>query len=284
MPVRLKPLFVTALMVCSLATAAGLAAQEPTLRCDPPAGSLGKLTQVQKKAFMESQDRFLAGRFTDALEELRGLLAQSPQNTPAQTALAERAAEAAIEAGERAYAISLLKPIEERDGSDCLARALLARADAENGQAAERDAELSALTALHKKAPKSPAGKLDAFLLEKHSVKGGGSVEIWYVLRPWGLHHTYISSDILDASGESVLHIELDSDDGDQVSFKQSHPDLVAKGERCYSLDAFASNKALPDPTADHHALIQFFDGAPSYDTVRERILAIAERSAKLAA
>lgn len=95
---------------------------------------------------MESQDKFIAGHYADALAELRALLAQLPPNAPAQSAMAERTAEAAIEAGERAYAISLLKPIEEHDGSDCLARTLLARADAENEQSAERDAEISALT------------------------------------------------------------------------------------------------------------------------------------------
>ena len=34
-------------------------------------------------------------------------------------------------------------------------------------------------------------------------------------------------------------------------------------------------NRTLPDGMIDHpHALIQFFDGAPSYFAVRERILA----------
>jgi hypothetical protein len=190
--------------------------------------------------------------------------------------MAERAAEAALEAGDRAYAISLLKPIEEHDGSDCPARTLLARAYAENGQPTERDAEISALTALHKQAPQSPAGKLDMFLLERHSLKGGGSVGIGYALRPWGPHNTHLRAEILNASGDPILLIELDSDDGDQVYFREIHPELAAKGDRCYSLDAFAADRTLPDGQIDH-ALIQFFEGAPSYDTVRERILAIAE-------
>jgi hypothetical protein len=193
--------------------------------------------------------------------------------------MAERTAEAALGAGQRTYAISLLKPIEERDGTDCPARTLLARAYAEEGQLAERDAETSALTALHKQAPDSPIGKLDAFLLEQHSLKGGGAVTIAYILRPWGPHNTHLLSEIYDASGNLVLHIELDSDDADQVDFKEIHPDLAAKGDRRFSLDAFGP-RPLPDGTVDH-ALIQFFDGAPSYDAVRERILAIAERSAK---
>jgi hypothetical protein len=276
MPVPLKWLLAAALTARLLT--ASLTAQELTTRCDPPDGSLGRLSRTQKKAFMESQDKFIDGHYADALAELRALLAQLPPNTPAQSAMAERTAEAALEAGERAYAKSLLKPIEEHDGSDCLARTLLARADAESGQSAERDAEISALTALHMQAPNSPAGKLDMFLLEKHSLKGGGNVTIWYALRPWGPHNTHLRAEILNASGDMTLRIELDSDDPDQVYFKEAHPDLAAKGDRRYSLDVFGPDRTLP--SGDHpHALIQFFDGAPSYDTVRERILAIAEHS-----
>lgn len=260
--------------------ATAMTAQDLTMRCDPPAGSLARLNQTQKKAFLESQDMFLAGRYADALGQLRGLLAQLPQNSAAQSAMAERTAEAALETGDRAYTISLLKPIEEHDSSDCLARTLLARAYAENRQPAERDAEISALTALHNQAPKSASGKLDVFQLEKQSLKDGGMVTIWYVLRPFGPHNTHLLSEILDASGGEILRIKLDSDDPDQVYFREIHPDLAAKGDRRFSLDLFGPDQTLPGGKKDQpHALIQFFDGAPGYDAVRERILAIAEHS-----
>jgi hypothetical protein len=275
-------LLATAVAAGSLTAHVGLTAQEPTMRCDPPAGSLSSLTRAQKKAFMESQDAFVANRYADALGELRTLLSQLPPNTPALSATAERTAEAAIYAGDQTYAISLLKPIEARDGSDCPARTLLARAYAEQGKSAERDAEIAALNELHKQAPESPIGKLDAFLLEQHSLKGGGAVTIAYFLRPAAPHNTHILAQIFSASGNLMLHIELDSDDPDQVYFKEIHPDLAAKGDRRYSLDAFL-DKALPDNTSeDRHALIQFFDGAPSYDTVRERIMTIADRATAL--
>ena len=229
MPSSLKLFLVTALSTGSLAAQVTVAGQVLTTRCDPPAGSLARLSKIQKNAFSKSRDLFVAGRYAEALSELRDLMAQVQQNTLAQTALAERAAEAAIEAGERAYAISPLKPIEVRDNSDCLARTLLARAYAEDGRSADRDAEISALTALHGTAPKSPAGKLDVFEIEKHSMKGGGVVGILYALRPWGPRNTHLYSEIVDASGKMVLRIELDSDDSDQVYFREIHPDLAAR-------------------------------------------------------
>lgn len=264
-------------MLGVLVASASLYALELTTRCDPPEGSLERLSKNQQKMFLDLQKLFSAGNYDDALAGLRALLEQLPLNTPAKKAVAAMTAELALETGDRAYAISLLKPIEKQDGGDCSARTLLARAYAENGQPAERDAEIDALTALHKQAPESPAGKLDMFLLERHSLKNKGNLAIGYVLRPYSPHNTYLSAEIFDASGKQVLHIELDSDDGDQGFFKEEHPDRAAKGERRYSLDLFKVSNG--EAVLQQHALIQFFEGKPKYDTVRERILAIAEHS-----
>ena len=107
--------------------------------------------------------------------------------------------------------------------------------------------------------------------MEKHRLKGDRGVMIWYVLRLSGPHNTLLYADVLDASGGLILHVELDSDDGDQMYFKEIHPDLAAKGDRRFSLDLFGPDRTLPNGRINHsHALIQFFDGAPSYDTVRE--------------
>ena len=274
MQTPLKLLLTAAFAAGSLVAQVNVAGQSLTLRCDPPAGALARLSKSQKNTFLKSQDLFIAGRFAEALGLLRELMAQTQQNRPAQKALAERAAEAAIEAGERVYAISILKPIEMSDDSDCLAKVLLARAYAEESRSAERNAEIAALAALRAKDPKSPAAKLDAIELEKNKLKAGGTAGILYALRPWGPHNTHIYSEVVNASGKFVVRIELSSDDGDQVYFKEVHPDLAAKGERRYSLDAFGPNQ--------EHALIRFFDGRPGYDEVRQMILEIAERGAAL--
>lgn len=275
----LKPLRTVPLMLGLLIAGASVRAQEPTIRCDPAPGSLSRLSRVQKKAFMKSQDTFNAGRFADALSQLRGLLAQLQPDTPEHLTITERTAEAALFAGDRAAVITLLKPIEEHDGSDCPARTLLARAYAENGETGERDAEIDALSALHSHAPESPAGKLDVFLLEQHGLENGGRVDIWYALRPYGPFNTYLAAMFYNASGDPVGKIELSSYDGDQIEFKRTHPDLAAKGDRQYSLDAFEPDPS--SPSGQRNGLIQFFYGKPSYDTVREIFLAAAKKIGK---
>lgn len=99
-PLSLVLLLAVSALAAGSLTAKALAAQELTMRCDPPSGSLSRLTKAQKKAFMHSRDLFVSEHFSDAVAELRGLLAELPPNTPAQTAMAERTAEAAIEAGD----------------------------------------------------------------------------------------------------------------------------------------------------------------------------------------
>src|ERR1700742_4835481 len=142
MPAPAKWFPAAVLMLGMLAASLSLSAQQLTTRCGPPDSSLARLNKNQQKMFTDSQRLFAAGSRDDALTALRALLEQLPLNTPAKKAVAETAAELALETGDRAYAISLLQPIAKQDGGACAARALLARAYAENGQSAERDAEI----------------------------------------------------------------------------------------------------------------------------------------------
>ena len=57
-------------------------------------------------------------------------------------------------------------------------------------------------------------------------------------------------------------YIDLESDDSDQESFKQAHPELAATGGRAYSLDTY------PGPCSQ--GLIKFYSkGEPTYEEVR---------------
>lgn len=82
--------------------------------------------------------------------------------------------------------------------------------------------------------------------------------------KPFGRFHTryrFLTVSQFDPNTHFTPYVDLESDDIDQVSFKQQHPDKAAAGDRAYSLDAY------PKPTSQ--ALIKFYDGEPTYETVR---------------
>ena len=61
-------------------------------------------------------------------------------------------------------------------------------------------------------------------------------------------------------------YIDLESDDVDQATFKQAHPDLAEKGDRAYSLDTYSG------PCSQ--GLIKFYNaGEPLYQLVRTDVL-----------
>jgi hypothetical protein len=278
MKLPLNSLYQTMLLM--LIAPIALLAQEPVLRCDPPALTLSHLSRSQRQEFTRSQELFTAARYTEALDKLRALLDQLPEDTPEQYIITVKTAEAALEAGERSYAIELLKPLQTSSGFDCPALSILARAYNELHRDKERDAAIAALFALHTQDYVTTAGKLDGFLIEQQPLKGGGKLLIWYDLKPLGPHNTQIFAQVHDTKGVNLLTIEIDSDDVDQIDFRQTHPDLAAKGQRRYSLETYMQDPAQPgEQVRTTRSHIQFFDGFPPYNYIRDRILAIATRT-----
>ena len=61
-------------------------------------------------------------------------------------------------------------------------------------------------------------------------------------------------------------YLDVESDDSDQASFVQAHPDRAAKGDRLYSLDTYGG------PCSQ--GLIKFYpEGEPAYQTVRGDVI-----------
>jgi len=243
---------------------------------------LSQLTPAQHDAFKVAADDVAAGRFSEALPRFKDLLGVTPLGSPAQILIAKYTAESALNSDEGGYALSLLQPIETANPDDWQARSLLARAYQEAGRKADRDAELAALVALHKASPGSQIGKLNQILLERDHLADGGAVRIWYSLEPWGRYKTYVFSRIYGADGRQVSMVTLESSDFDQPSFVKEHPDLAAKGERRFSMDGYTQGQPnAQGQMTQTHATYGFFDGQPPYDTVRERILEIANQKTK---
>lgn len=257
-----------------MGTCAAQDAPAATTKNDP----LAALTPAQKDSFLAAGKDFAAEQYGPALATLKPLVAQLPPGSPAQGMLAKYAAEAALNTGDRAYALGLLKPIEAADAYDWQAKSLLARADAEAGDKPARDAELASLTRMHKEMPSAQIGKLTQILLERDVLANGGTIRIWYSLEPWGRYKTYLFSRVFDKAGQQTLRIALESSDFDQPMFVKEHPEQAARGDRRFSLDGYGQDvKAANGGVTQTHMTFGFFDGRPPYDTVRARMLTIAE-------
>ena len=264
-----------------LAGAMAVAQQGTSAPKAPSSDPMAQLTQDQRNTFQAATKAFTAERYSGALDDFKALIAQLPAGTPAQVLCSKYAAEAALNTGDRAYALGLLLPIEKSDPYDWQARSLLARAYAEGGDKAGRDRELAAVVTMHKEMPATQIGKLTQILLEHDVLASGGSVRIWYSLEPWGRFKTYVYSRMYDKAGQQTLRVTLESSDFDQPLFAKEHPDQAAKGERRFSLDGYGQDvQSAGGGLTQTHATYGFFDGQPAYDLVRTRILAIAEGKA----
>lgn len=254
------------------------AAHQPTLKSNDSAAAL---TPEQSEKLKIGVQAFRADRYADALPIFRELLPQLASGTPTATQVAKYAAEAAVNLNDAAFALRLLKPIEDADPNDWQTAAILAHVYAETGQKEARDAELTKLIDLHRRAVSPQIGRLQQILLERIPVSNG-SIRVWYSLEPWGNFKTYIYCRIYDQSGRQISRVTLESSDFDQPLFEKERPDLAARGERRFSLDGYSEPVQSPDGgTKQTHSTYGFFDGQPSYDTVRERVVAIAEGQVK---
>jgi hypothetical protein len=285
---RLTILVATALCV---ATASLLAQPAPQPNPAPPPGqgsasvsggpnrqiaSIAQFTPEQQEKYNAAVRLFQAERFADAYGIFQMLLQQLSPATPSQIQVAKLAAESAINAGDQNFALETLKPLEAADSNDWITASLLARVYAETGQKQQRDAEIAHLVDLHQRAISPQIAKQQVFLLERIPI-ANGSIRIWYSLVPWGNFKTYIFSRVYDQAGQQVFRISLESGDFDQPLFAKQHPDLAAQGMRLFSLDGYGQPQKQPNGGATFtHMTFGFYNGQPSYDIIRERIIQIA--------
>ncbi len=159
---------------------------------------------------------------------------------------------------------------------------MLARVYAETGQKQLRDTELSHLVDLHTRAASPQIARMTQIVLERIPVAANCLIRVWYSLERWGSYKIYLFARVYDPTGRQVLRLTLESSDFDQALFAQQHPDLAAKGTRCFSLDGYGPDQKLPNGQATQtHFAFGLYDGQPSYDTVREQFIAIADGKTK---
>ncbi|HEY9137799.1 MAG TPA: hypothetical protein VIM67_05960, partial [Terriglobus sp.] len=189
-------------------------------------------------------------------------------------------AETAVTLGDDTYAISLLKQQTTAHPDDSFALEWLARAYAESGDVANRDATIAAVVKLHATTTNPQFQRADRFISERIKLTDG-YLDIYYALVPFSQYHVYMLGRQVDAKNTLVRQITLESNDFDQPGFAKEHPDLAAKGVRRFSMDTYSASVPGPNGTRTQtQALIGFIDGQPSYDETKARMLKVANGNA----
>lgn len=95
----------------------------------------------------------------------------------------------------------------------------------------------------------------------------------------YGSHVRYLFLHV-DKQGKADYWIVCQSIDADQASFAKMHPDLAAQGKRSFSLDYYTAPVTHPNgQRTQSQALLKFYwDGEPTYETVRTDVLAALQR------
>lgn len=235
------------------------------------------LSQEQQQRLDAANKLFQTGQYADAARNYKQLLGEIPSSNPQHNLIAKLASESALNVGENGFVLDTLRPIETADPSDWQAVALLARLYTQTGQKNLRDAELTRLVDLHRRATSPQIAKLRQIPLETIPFSRG-TVRVFFSLEPWGRFNVYLMSRVYDQSGKQVYRITLESADFDQPNFAKENPALAAKGVRLFSIDGYGPDIQMPNgQTTQNHSLFGFYSGEPDYDTYRTRMLEIAE-------
>ncbi len=250
-------------------------------RKEAQAAALATLTSEQRAQFDRGGRAFVTRDYPAALDTFRALLPELPPAGAPYALAGKYAAEAALNTGDRAFALKTLEPIAAANPQDWQAQVLLARGYAESGMGAERDAALARLAAIHKDTASPGAAGLKVFLIENIALPNG-AISLWYSLEPWGSYHTYLFGRVYNQAHQQILRLALESGDADQPLFAKTYPELAARGEREFSLDGYGPDARNADgQLIQSHYTYGFFEGRPPYDIVRKQMIEAAEGERK---
>jgi hypothetical protein len=181
-------------------------------------------------------------------------------------------AEVAINSGDAAYALGLLKPVVVAKPENWQELMLMARAYAQSQDAASRDAALATLMELHASGQHPKLNEVQVFLIERIALPDG-HIDVYYSLVPWSRYQIYEMARVFNSTGQQVQRITLESNDFDQPLWAQHHLKEAAQGMRMFSMDAYTEQFAPDGTHTQTHVTLGFFDGRPSYDTVRGKMV-----------
>lgn len=230
---------------------------------------IAELPPEQHALFNALREAVQEGHDTDVLADGKKLLLGLQTNTSLADFVTQITAGAAIETGDTSYSLALIKPFVDAHPKDWHAAALLVRVYAESGEKALRDQQIAHLLDLHKQTSDPDFAKLHIFPIQEIKLHSGYAVFL-YPFEPLKPYNTYLVGMIYTSDGKSDYRLELGSEDADQAFFKPKKP-----GERRFSIDSYRKNEKNAN-WPESQALHGFIDGVFDYDTMRDRMMKVA--------
>jgi len=238
---------------------------------------LNRLTPQQKQQFDNAGKSYKENQFVEAFAIYKRLLTE----LSGDAILSKFASEAGLNSGDQSFALTILKPLAQADPDDWQAAALLTRACAESGDMSCRDSGMVHMLDLHRRGITPP--NMQQYVVER--VKTGENILLIRMsLEPWGRYNVYALGQLFHSEGKMLFRVTLESNDTDQPLFAKEHPEEASKGVRRFSLDGYSQTEVNSNGQgAWSHSTYKFFDGQPSYETVRDEFVKIAtSKSASL--
>ena len=187
------------------------------------------------------------------------------QANPNDVAANLYAAGAALDVYNGHLAVQYAEKARQLDPNNWKVHTTLVVAYALTGQTTERNAEREILRKLHAD-PKAPdAMQSNGFLVDMFPVKQYRVEAIEY-FQPLGKFHIYYRFLIRDRAGKRVWTISAESNDFDEKSWEQAHPQQAADGERQFQ---------MVGDGGESHVDYRMFSGKPVYDGVKAQVLQI---------
>src|SRR5215472_5393634 len=175
---------VSLVLVLSAAAVRPLRGQEPAASTGSANGQaaddpLADLSPENRALFDALRNASQQNDDAAALEAGKKLLPALKPGTRLGDFVAHVTAGSAVETGDTAYALSILKPLAEAHPDDWRAAALLARAYAESGDKTARDQQVASVIDLHKKTSDPDFAKLHIFPIQRVALKSGFAVFLY---------------------------------------------------------------------------------------------------------
>ncbi|HEY2861275.1 MAG TPA: hypothetical protein VGJ21_22895 [Terracidiphilus sp.] len=267
------PVLASLLVLTLSAGVHSLTAQQPASAPDSTASQgqsdpLADLSPENRALFDALRNAAQQGDDAGAFASGKKLLPVLKPNTRLWNFVTQVTAGSALEMGDAAYAISLLKPFTEVNPEDWRAASLLARSYAETGAKVLRDQQIARVIALHNKTKDPDFAKLHIFPIQKVKLHSGFAIFL-YPFEPEGKFNIHLVALVYTSDGKESFRIQLESDDADQAFFKPKHP-----GERRFSIDTYSPG--TDGKAGETQALHGFLDGVFDYDVMRDRMVDVA--------